>query len=421
MCLHAGDLNKVAEVPQLDRGHYEPNESQPEPEPRADRRRKVPAARSGPGRRLPQPQQPQHAASSAASIGTSCKSSSASMNLPNHGQKSFPRPQTSRTQPTRPSQTTPPRKTRAESSETMPETPHSSSTCVRKASPTSSSSRFTDRLQSSAEAASLSAPVQLRAWLERARQEASALYTSGALNGLRSPDRGRSRRSLSPGSTLHLESGNISIAGEEVVDPRIEMFAHPRSLSPGVRDCTIRGSALGDPGMRPQRMARPSRRQQRSAEDMSAAASSGSLLDPSGAPDRSSSSFGEAFAAPRGPSSEAPGHGTEELVAEPVTRTGLQPPENLTEEACFKHEALLQSQLLTTQQQLEELQRQYLEVQLGRSLLRTSVCPKQSGARESPQGTGYPSPKQRPRPKISLVLALNPSLLNCALSLSLSS
>ncbi|CAE7851127.1 unnamed protein product [Symbiodinium sp. KB8] len=245
----------------------------------------------------------------------------------------------------------------------MPETPHSSSTCVRKASPTSSSSRFTDRLQSSAEAASLSAPVQLRAWLERARQEASALYTSGALNGLRSPDRGRSRRSLSPGSTLHLESGNISIAGEEVVDPRIEMFAHPRSLSPGVRDCTIRGSALGDPGMRPQRMARPSRRQQRSAEDMSAAASSGSLLDPSGAPDRSSSSFGEAFAAPRGPSSEAPGHGTEELVAEPVTRTGLQPPENLTEEACFKHEALLQSQLLTTQQQLEELQRQYLEVQ----------------------------------------------------------
>ena len=393
--VHVGaEEQRRAEVPQLDRGHYEPTnaESQPEPEPRADRtlRRKVPART---GRRPQQPPQPpQHTPSaSAASIaGTSCKSSSsASMPLPNHGPKSFPRqPQTSRSHPTRSSsQATPPRKTRAESSETMPETPHSSSTCVRKASPTSSSSRFTDRLQSSAEAASLSAPVQLRAWLERARQEASALYTSGALNGLRSPDRGRSRRSLSPGSTLHLESGNISIAGEEVVDPRIEMFAHPRSLSPSVRDCTIRGSALGDPGLRSQRMARPSRRQQRSADDMTAPASSSSLLDPCGAPDRSSSSFGEAEAfapparpgpSPPGPISdpwpsseiaEAPGHSTGELVAEPVTRTGLPAPaENRTEEACFRHEALLQSQLLTTQQQLEELQRQYLEVQLGRNL-----------------------------------------------------
>ena len=39
---------------------------------------------------------------------------------------------------------------------------------------------------SSAEAAARTAPAQLRNWLERAHQEANALYTSGALNGFRS-------------------------------------------------------------------------------------------------------------------------------------------------------------------------------------------------------------------------------------------
>lgn len=39
---------------------------------------------------------------------------------------------------------------------------------------------------SSSEAAARTAPAQLRSWLERAHQEANALYTSGALNGFRS-------------------------------------------------------------------------------------------------------------------------------------------------------------------------------------------------------------------------------------------
>ena len=397
---------------QLDRGHDERTniESQPEPEPRADRAssRKGPAPNGRAGRRQ---QQPQHAvaaptASAASIAGTSCKSSSsASMPLANHGHKSFPRqPQPSQpSQPSRSSsvQATPPRKMRAESSETMPETPHSaSSTWGRKASPTSSSSRF-DRV-SLGSSEGKPAPVQLRAWLERARQEASALYTSGALNGLRSPDRGRSRRSLSPGSTqhlqhLHVESGSISVAGEEIVDPRVEMFAHPRSLSPSVRECTIRGSAVRDPGFSAQRaapftsvqrqamsqLARQSASQPRasSSRDFRPSSFGESPLAPdteqtnpsefSQGPERPQAALGQPFQdqhvemAERTQTREPTQEEAQELVAEPVTRSGIQAGRPLTEDACCRHEELLQNQLLTTQAQLEDLQRQYLEVKLG--------------------------------------------------------
>lgn len=113
---------------------------------------------------------------------------------------------------------------------------------------------------SSSEAAARTAPAQLRSWLERAHQEANALYTSGALNGFRSgvelslkpcmnhcwswfsiqilqgtvfssgyptlshaqasqrsPQRGRPNYFTSDASMAH--------------DPRVEMFAQ-RSLSP---------------------------------------------------------------------------------------------------------------------------------------------------------------------------------------------
>ncbi|CAJ1382828.1 unnamed protein product [Effrenium voratum] len=84
------------------------------------------------------------------------------------------------------------------------ETPRSEGCSVSRASPAASSRSRTS-------------PSRERLALEKSAAEASALYTSGALTGLRSPH----RRSVSPPKEFVID----------VVDPRVAMFSH-RSMSP---------------------------------------------------------------------------------------------------------------------------------------------------------------------------------------------
>ena len=196
-----------------------------------------------------------------------------------------------------------------------------------------------------------------------------------------------------------MESGSISIAGEDIVDPRVEMFAHPRSLSPSVRECGIRGSAVRDPGMSaqhsaqslgsslqsqvgPQHLTPPGPaaghpRTSTSLRDQRLDNSCHSLDEsPPPLPRVASPARQEEAVLVGQPQSghlpeeaaAAPAAAVAAQMAEPVTRLGVghgPPASHLTEEACVRHEELLQTQLLTTQQQLEELQRQYQEVMLG--------------------------------------------------------
>ena len=179
---------------------------------------------------------------------------------------------------------------------------------------------------SSSEAAARTAPAQLRSWLERAHQEANALYTSGALNGFRSPQRGRPNYFTSEPSMAH--------------DPRVEMFAQ-RSLSPVPRGMS--GSFVS-----------PTAEKKDEALQMEDA-------ETSLPPETLESEFAPAE------SSKAPELSAPLEVKETLAVTSMTPVMEETDHsepgAMSPHEALLQSQLQSTQQQLEELQRQYMEVQ----------------------------------------------------------
>jgi len=222
------------------------------------------------------------------------------------------------------------------------ETPRSEGCSVSRASPAASSRSRTspsrERLaleKSAAEAAQRSAPVQLRTWIERAHQEASALYTSGALTGLRSPH----RRSVSPPRVEFVI---------DVVDPRVAMFSH-RSMSP------VKNRRRSLP-----RQAGDASRQEGQPETAVAAQTLVTPAAPALAalPETLTASQPEEL--PKLPEAElAPPELPE--PPEPEDKVKLDEFEEI--DGCPSGPMTLESQLQTTQQQLEELQRQYLEVQ----------------------------------------------------------
>lgn len=184
---------------------------------------------------------------------------------------------------------------------------------------------------SSAEAAARTAPAQLRNFLERAHQEANALYTSGALNGFRSPLRGRP-----------------NYFAEIVYDPRAEMFSQ-RSVSPAPRG--PHGSFLSP------------RRQSKDEVFKAAATERKASLEVPGSvvhePSKAETPMQAEHLSPAPPQITESNDVKEALGMTPV----VEETEHDEPSAMSPHEALLQSQLQSTQQQLEELQRQYLEVQ----------------------------------------------------------
>lgn len=223
---------------------------------------------------------------------------------------------------------------------------------------------------SSSEAAARTAPAQLRTWLERAHQEASALYTSGALNGLKSPLRGQP-------------------AADE--DPRVEMFSYPRSMSPAAPP-TERSRAEPAPLRSPEpaplgparrdgpaRPRRPSPGTAPRAPRAAAAEKSGAVR------------FAE--------SAESAQMEVEEdaTLMSPIPLEGRRMSSEQEQLDISPHEAMLQSQLRSTQQQLEDLQRQYMEVQ---ELLRQKRSHHMAGpsARSPPRGGRSVTPRETASP-----------------------
>lgn len=186
-------------------------------------------------------------------------------------------------------------------------------------------------IRGSSAAAARTAPAQLRNFLERAHQEANALYTSGALNGFRSPLRGRP-----------------NYFAEIVYDPRAEMFSH-RSVSPAPRG--PQGSFLSPRRQSKDEVFKASETERKASLEVPGSAGNEEHEGPSKAETMQAEHV-----------SPAPTQSNDVKEALGMTPV-VEEAEHDEPSAMSPHEALLQSQLQSTQQQLEELQRQYLEVQ----------------------------------------------------------